>query len=81
MIDRGEKKIEYRDLSPHWKRRLWDNLPKEVRFQRAYSKNPPTMTFQVVALDIGPADPAISPPEAAGKEFYRIHLGKRTSLK
>ena len=47
----GRKHIEYREMSDHWKRLIWDKRSEitHVRFARGYTKT--TMTFPV--FDIG----------------------------
>ena len=51
----GRKLTEYRVMSPHWDRLIWErrNNITHVRFQRGFKKNPPTMTFEVEKIDIG----------------------------
>jgi len=46
-IESGRKRKEYREMSPHWKRLIWDRRDKitHVRFARGYTSK--TMTFPV----------------------------------
>jgi hypothetical protein len=67
----GHKLIEYRTMSPHWKSRIWErrHTIQKVRFQRGFKKNPKTMVFNVVKIDIGKC-----PIEGWDDKYYRIHF-------
>ncbi|OQA30177.1 MAG: hypothetical protein BWY57_02995 [Betaproteobacteria bacterium ADurb.Bin341] len=71
---RGAKLIEYRKMSPHWKRMIWERREQiaTVRFSRGYSKQ--TMTFNVTKIDIGPC-----PLPGWNGLFYRVHFKERTA--
>ena len=52
MIERGEKREEYRDIKPYWKTRLVNWLDKQdgmavpvVEFRRGYAADAPRMAF------------------------------------
>ena len=41
------KLTEYRDFTPYWKKRIEGKHYTHIKFQLAYSKNPPTMLVEV----------------------------------
>lgn len=61
------KRVEYREMSPHWKRLIWDRRHdlKYVRFFRAMTKT--NRRFAIDAIDIGPC-----PIDGWSGEYYRI---------
>ena len=66
----GRKDIEYRAMSPHWTKLIWDRRGKitHARFSRAYTS---TMILRpVTRIDIGPC-----PYEGWDADYYRLHLG------
>ena len=69
----GRKNVEYRAMSPYWKRLIWERRHKitHVRFQRGYSKSPKTITFPVFLIDVGEC-----PILGWGSRYFRIHFGK-----
>ena len=81
MIDRGEKKEEYRADKPHWSGRLerWIDRPEPhvVAFQRGYRK--PSMWF--ICNGISTCDTAVYPEWGEPNEpHYIIFLGERVKL-
>jgi len=65
----GSKSVEYRAMSPKWKRDIWEkrNDIKRVRLQRAYTK---THLFKdVEKIDIG-----LCPYDGWNDIYYRIHF-------
>lgn len=86
MIASGEKKEEYRELTPYWERRLWEHAPwsdhvtwpreyDAVTFYLGYAKNRPSMTFKWKGTDIrwGKMEWGAE----FGKEYFVIKLGER----
>ena len=68
-IEGGNKPIEYRSMSPKWKRDIWERRDtiKKVRCQRAYTK---THLFKdVEKIDIGKC-----PYDGWDDNYYRIHF-------
>ena len=67
----GRKRIEYRVMSPHWKRLIWNRRDriKRVQFQRAFKKNPPKSSYEVQRIDIG-----ICHIDGWDDHYYRIFL-------
>lgn len=65
----GRKDIEYREMSPHWKRLIWDRRDRitHARYSRGYTKT--TITRPVVKIDIGPC-----PYDSWPGNYYRIHM-------
>tara|TARA_R110002050_G_scaffold191532_6_gene326330 strand:- start:2128 stop:2403 length:276 start_codon:yes stop_codon:yes gene_type:complete len=53
MIQSGEKRVEYREITPRWTKLIWDKRDQytHICFSRGYSKT--TMTFEVTAIDVG----------------------------
>jgi hypothetical protein len=85
MIDSGVKLEEYRYIKPYWSDRL-DNCDENglhyeaVRFQRGYTKNPPTMTFkwdEELVTGEGRPEWGAEP----GKKYFVIKLGERLKAK
>lgn len=70
MIAGGTKTVEYRAMTPHWKRLIWDRRDTivRVRFARGYTKT--TLTRTVRAIDVGPCL-----YDGWPAKFYRIHFG------
>ena len=46
------KLTEYRDLTPYWSKRLEGKHFTHIKFQLAYSKNPPTMLVEVLDRNV-----------------------------
>jgi hypothetical protein len=65
-IYEGTKKQEYRDCSAHWNRRLQGQHHTHIKFQLAYSKNPPTMIVEVLDRNV---------IERKGEFVYCFELG------
>ena len=66
------KKVEYRDLTPYWSKRLEGKDFTHIKFQLAYSKNPPTMLVEVLDENI---------VDYKNKKSYAFDLGKITEVK
>ena len=52
QILKGEKTTEYRDFTTYWKKRIEGNHFTHIKFQLAYSKNPPTMLVEVIDKNV-----------------------------
>ena len=46
------KRVEYIDLTSYWKRRLEGKHFTHIKFQLAYSKNPPTMLVEITDRNV-----------------------------
>ena len=66
-IFNGTKTTEYRDFTKYWKRRIDGKHYTHIKFQLAYSKNPPTMLVEVLNKNI---------VEYKGVKSYAFNLGK-----
>ena len=68
-IAAGPKRVEYRKMSDHWKRLIWDRRESvsRVRFSRGYTKI--TLEFDVTKIDIGPC-----PYDGWDDTYYRIYF-------
>lgn len=83
MIDRGEKKEEYRELTLYWKKRLIEDLGdfypvlfkdyKWICFHKGYTST--TMTFKVEDIKIGRGNPEWGAP--TDRPVFIIKLGER----
>lgn len=64
----GAKDIEYRAMSPHWHKLIWDRKRKltHVRYSRGYSST--TMTRKITGITIGHC-----PYKGWEGMYYRIH--------
>lgn len=65
----GRKRIEYRAMTPHWMRRIYEarDSIQLVRFARGYTKT--TQLFAVTLIDIGPC-----PIPSWDGDYIRIHF-------
>lgn len=74
MIERGDKKEEYRTLSNHWVSRIWYNKDKikAIRFHRGYTNT--TMTLKCEGITIGKGNPQWGAPE---EEVLILKLGEK----
>lgn len=64
------KHVEYRAMTPHWKRLIWDrrNEIAAARFSRGYTAE--TILRPVIGIDVGPC-----PYDGWTGDFYRMTLG------
>ena len=46
QILKGEKTIEYRDITPYWSKRLEGKYYDVIQFRNGYRKNAPTMIVE-----------------------------------
>jgi len=51
-IANGTKKIEYRDNTPFWERRLNNKNHEYILFQYAYNKNPTHMVVEFIKKEL-----------------------------
>ena len=74
LIKSGEKRVEYREMSDYWRKRIWYKLEdiKTVTFARAYTSE--TLTFNVDCIDMGSC-----PYPEWNEEYYRIHFSTITT--
>ena len=68
----GTKTTEYRDYTNYWKKRIEGNHFTHIKFQLAYSKNPPTMLVEVRDRNV---------VEYKGDFAYAFDLGKIIEVK
>ena len=66
-IYNGTKLTEYRDFTEYWKKRIEGKDYTYIKFQLAYSKNPPTMLVEVKDRNV---------VEYKGVKSYAFDLGK-----
>lgn len=71
LTERGEKRIEYRVMTPRWKRLIWDRRDAitHIRFSRGYTKR--TIEYSVEKIDVGTC-----PTLGWSGDFYRIHFSQ-----
>ena len=79
LIESGEKKEEYRAITPYWCRRI---LTEEgnarhdrVIFYYGYAKDRPSMTFRIESVHIGQGHPEWG--AILGKDYIVIGIGQR----
>ena len=73
MIASGEKKEEYRNITPYWDRRLENRSYDVVRFRWGYEKLSPTVYVECKGIQKG----GVGRPEWGwDEECYIIKLGK-----
>lgn len=72
----GRKRIEYREVKPYWRTRIWDrrNEIRSVSLSRGYTYD--TLNFGVSKIDIGEC-----PYVGWNGKYYRIHLFTTGSAK
>ena len=65
----GRKDVEYRAITPHWTRLIWDRRDRitHARFSRAYTNN--TIERRVLFVSRGEC-----PYDGWYGEYYRLHL-------
>jgi len=74
MIDSGEKREEYRDITPYWRKRIQSGKRyTHVRFHRGYTAK--TMVFRYDGLRIGRGNTQWGAP--ADRDVFIISLGER----
>ena len=82
FIKTGEKKLEYREDKPYWRKRLLDDkgFPKMfdiVRFRNGYAKNSPVVDVEfksILCLNKRWLEPQHG--EVLPENVFAIHLGK-----
>lgn len=72
MIERGEKKEEYRELTPYWMKRIGSEHT-HVCFHKGYTDT--TMTFAIEGKSYGYGNPDWGAP--ADRGVFIIKLGER----
>ena len=51
-ILKGEKTIEYRDITPYWSKRLEGRYYDVIKFKNGYRKDAPEMVVEYKGMDI-----------------------------
>lgn len=88
MVESGEKKEEYRDITAYWCKRFANILGRRdpetgvfyplfgsVTFYLGYAKNRPSMTYEMVSIRIGEGRQEWG--AIPGKKYFIIELGQR----
>ena len=75
MIKSGVKKEEYREIKPYWTKRFIKENFDKVQFKNGYSKDSPTMTFELKEINRGFGIVEWGAP--MGESVYILCLGKR----
>ena len=70
-IYNGTKITEYRSFTKYWNKRIEGKDYSHIKFQLAYSKNPPTMLVEVLDRNI---------VDYKGVKSYAFNLGKITEV-
>lgn len=68
-IEAGRKDIEYRAMTPHWGKLIWDRRKRitSVRFARGYTST--MLVYPVIKIDVGRC-----PYPGWSGDYYRIHF-------
>ena len=74
MILSGEKKEEYREMKPYWRRRLLNKTFDVICFRNGYQKNAPEFTIEVTKLLSGLGNVEWGAPKK--EPVYILKLGK-----
>jgi hypothetical protein len=78
MIASGEKKEEYREMKPYWRKRLVKDYDI-IRFKNGYGKNVPTMDIEFKGVQSSLGIIEWGAPEK--ETVYILPLGKILSIK
>ena len=79
MILSGEKKEEYREITPYWRARLTDPEPQAVILRNEYGKDAPEAMVALHSITIGEgfqewgAEP--------GTKYFRLHIKEAKLIK
>lgn len=75
MIASGEKKEEYRAITPYWTKRIWDKDPRvsDVIFHRGYTSETICFAVDGITQEEGMEEWGADP----GVTYYVIKLGER----
>lgn len=74
MIASGEKREEYREIKPHWDKRLIGKRYDVIEFRNGYGEGVPRMTVELDGILIGNGNPRWG--ATIGKTTYVLLLGK-----
>jgi len=77
MIASGKKVEEYREIKPHWQKRLDGRYYRDVVFKNGYAKDAPAMRFLVDSIEVRRGNPEWGAPDF---DVYVISLGRRMPL-
>ena len=78
MIASGEKREEYRQLKPHWHKRLNNKSYDAICFKNGYSKDAPKMVVELDGIMKSLGLVQWGAPE--GEPVYILRLGKIISI-
>jgi len=67
LIASGKKKVEYREIKPFWKKRLFDKEYDIIHFRNGYQPDSPLLVVEFKGVGYGYFE---------GKKHYAIKLGK-----
>jgi len=73
MIESGEKKEEYREVTPYWMKRLAYDKIDSVKFHLGYTNKCITYVVQYATIGRGKEEWGAEP----GKYYFIIRLGER----
>jgi hypothetical protein len=67
----GSKRIEYREMTPRWRKLIFDKRDEitHVRFARGYTAT--MQTYEVEKIDVGSC-----PIDGWNDQYYRIHFSR-----
>ena len=74
MIASGEKRDEYREIKPHWDKRLNGREYDVVKFRNGYRTDSKAMTVELLNIVTGIGSAQWGAPER--QEVYILRLGK-----
>jgi ASC-1-like (ASCH) protein len=80
LIKTGEKKVEYREIKPHWTKRLFDENGEAIKydfiiFRNGYSKNAPKIKVEFKGVREIVLEEDIESWKK-GMKVYGVDLGK-----
>jgi len=74
MIASGEKTEEYREIKPHWIKRLHIRKYDVISFRNGYKKDSPKMTIELLGIRSGAGLTHWGAP--SNSDVYILQLGK-----
>lgn len=77
-IASGQKKEEYREITPYWQKRLEGKDYDHVLFQLGYKSDAPRRVVPLLGIEKGYPKPQWAPPEWHNKECYVLKLQSET---
>ena len=66
----GDKRVEYRRITPRWTKQIWERRPVGLVLHRGYTRN--VIRAEITLIDTGPC-----PYKGWEGDYYRVHFTPR----